>query len=187
VTPERRVKRRQGGPAGDVHGRAWFPVDPDADPDADPVGPSGHRRRPVAVRRRHPGVLLAIAAGGFLGAVARYEVELTWPMRSGHFPVATFVINTSGALLLGAVLSVCVERDRIAAHGWRFVRLFFCVGALGAWTTMSTVAVESDTLVRAGDAGVAVGYLAATMAAGLLAAAAGMAVGRIHRRVGGAR
>ena len=160
-----------------------LPIDPDLEP-VDPSEPArGHRRVPVPVRRRHPGVLLAIAAGGFLGALARYELELSWPVRPGTFPVSTFVINTSGAFLLGLVLTVSMERERSRARSWRYVRLFACVGVLGAWTTMSTVAVEADTLVRAADAAVAAAYLAATIAAGIAAAAVGTATGRLHRRV----
>ncbi len=160
------------------------PIDPDLEP-TDPSGPGRrHRRVPVRIRMGHPAVLLAIAAGGFFGAVARYEMGLTWPVRAGHFPSSTFVVNTSGALLLGLVLTVSIERDRVRARTWRYIRLFACVGFLGAWTTMSTVAVESDTLVRGGDAGVALAYLAATVSAGIAAAAVGGAAGRLHRRMG---
>jgi len=159
-----------------------LPVDPDLDPD-DPSEPApGHRRVPVPIRRSHPGVVVAIAAGGFLGALARYEVELTWPVHPGRFPSSTFVVNTSGAFLLGLVLTVTMERERARARLWRSIRMFACVGFLGAWTTMSTIAVEADALVRGDAAGLALGYLAATVAAGLAAAAAGIATGRGHGR-----
>jgi len=161
-----------------------LPIDPDLEP-SDPSEPArAHRRVPVPVRRSHPGVVLAIAAGGALGALARYGLQLTWPVRAGHFPLSTFVINTSGAFLLGLVLTVTMERERRTARVWRYVRLFACVGVLGAWTTMSTVAVEADSLVRGGSAAVAVAYLAATMASGVVAASVGTATGRLHRRVG---
>jgi CrcB protein len=174
--------RPRADPAGS---RGGSPVDPDLEP-TDAAGPGpGHRRVPIPIGRRHAGVLLAIAAGGFLGALARYELELTWPVRSGAFPASTFAINTSGAFLLGLVLTVSIERDRVHVRTWRYVRLFTCVGFLGAWTTMSTVAVESDTLVRGGDIGLALAYLAATITAGLAAAVAGGAIGRLHRRTDG--
>jgi CrcB protein len=161
-----------------------LPIDPDLEP-TDPSEPGrDHRRVAVPVRRSHPGVLFAIAAGGALGALARYELQLSWPVRAGHFPVSTFVINTSGAFLLGLVLTVTMERERPQAPVWRYARLFACVGVLGAWTTMSTVAVEADVLVRGGGAAQAVAYLGATMAAGVAAAAAGTATGRLHRRAG---
>jgi fluoride exporter len=162
-----------------------LPLDPDLDTGSGPAAAAGsHRRSPLPVRRSHPAVLAAVAVGGAVGALARYEVELAWPVGSGHFPVATFVINTSGAFLLGLILTVSMERERKWTPAWRYLRLFACVGVLGAWTTMSTVAVESDTLIRGGDGALALGYLVATMAAGIGAAGAGMAAGRLHRRVG---
>jgi CrcB protein len=94
--------------------------------------------------------------------------------------VSTFVINSSGAFGLGLLLSTALAR--MDSPVWRYLRLFGCVGVLGAWTTMSTVAVESDTLVRGGSAALAAAYLAATMVAGVAAAAAGTATGRRGRR-----
>ena len=170
-------------PPGSGTGRP-LPVDPDLEP-TDPSEPArGHLRVPVPIHRSHPGVLLAIAAGGCLGALARYELQLTWPVHPGGFPSSTLVINTSGAFLLGLVLTVVIDRERGRARRWRYVRLFSCVGVLGAWTTMSTVAVEADSLVRAGDVITALAYLAATLSAGISAVALGTATGRLHRHVG---
>jgi CrcB protein len=126
--------------------------------------------------------MLAIAVGGSLGALARYEVQLAWPVAPGRFPSSTLVVNTSGAFVLGLVLTFCLEREWAGAHVWRYVRLCACVGMLGAWTTMSAISVEADTLVRGGHAPLALGYLAATMSAGVAAAVAGTAAGRRHRR-----
>ena len=136
-----------------------LPLDPDLP--ADPTG-------------RSPAAVGAVAVGGFLGALARYELGLTWPTRSGHIPWATFTINTSGAFLLGLVLTVLVRTGR---HNHLF-RPFFCVGVLGAWTTMSTFAVESDLLVRAHRPGFAVTYTALTVAAGIAGAWLGVVIGR---------
>jgi CrcB protein len=184
VTPAYPHRDRHGRRARRAGQPDRLPIDPDLDP-TDPSEPSArHRRVPVPIRRSHPGVVLAIAAGGFLGALARYEVALTWPARPGQFPSSTFLINTSGAFLLGLVLTVAVERDGRRTPVWRYVRLFVGVGILGAWTTMSTVAVEADTLVRRGDGAVALGYLVATIGAGILAVVAGTATGRLHRRMG---
>jgi CrcB protein len=155
-----------------------LPVDPDLDP-ADPaaLGPD-HHRAAAPVHRGHPAALLAVAAGGFLGALARYELQRTWPVPAGTFPSSTFVINTSGSFLLGLLLAFL---GRARSPRWRFVRLFAGVGLLGAWTTMSTVAVEADTLVRVGDAALALAYLLASVAAGVAAAALGTVLGRHHR------
>ncbi|HEY7948242.1 MAG TPA: CrcB family protein [Acidimicrobiales bacterium] len=171
------IRRRLGQLLG---AGAGLPIDPDLEP-TDPGEPApGHRPALAPVRRSHPAVILAIAAGGCLGALARYELQLAWPVPAGRFPVSTFVINSSGAFGLGLLLSTALAR--MDSPVWRYLRLFGCVGVLGAWTTMSTVAVESDTLVRGGSAALAAAYLAATMVAGVAAAAAGTATGRRGRR-----
>jgi CrcB protein len=135
------------------------PVDPDLEPRA-----SQHR----------PDVLAAIAVGGAIGAFGRYEAGLHWPVRAGAFPTTTFLINTSGALLIGLVLVLIVER-------WsspRLARPFAVIGVLGAWTTMSTLATESDLLVRDGHAMTALAYVVCTIVAGLAATWLGISVAR---------
>ena len=100
-------------------------------------------------------VLAAVGAGGFLGALGRYELGVAWPTPAGHFPWTTFTINVSGAFALGLVLTLLLER----VGPTRYVRPFFCVGVLGAWTTMSTFAVEGDLLVKSGRAAMAIVYV----------------------------
>jgi CrcB protein len=119
-------------------------------------------------------VLAAVAAGGFLGALARYELGLAWPTAAGQFPGTTFAINVSGAFLLGLVLTLLLERFGPT----RYVRPFFCVGVLGAWTTMSTFAVEGDLLVKDGHAATALLYVLATVVVGVAATWVGVAVAR---------
>jgi CrcB protein len=150
-----------------------LPVDPDLAPD-DPSEPSPAHVHGTRVRRsRHPTVLLWITGGGMLGALARYEVELAWPTHGG-FPWATFVINTSGALFLGVVLSMLLAHPAPP----RALRPFLCVGFAGSWTTMSTVALESDLLVHGGRSVTALVYLLATVLVGVGSAWAGIAFGR---------
>lgn len=138
---------------------AELPLDPDLPADA---------------TGRTPAVVAAVGAGGFIGALGRYELGLAWPTRAGHVPWATFTINTSGAFLLGLVLTVLVRRGR---HNHLF-RPFFCVGVLGAWTTMSTFAVDVDLLVRAHRVAPATMYTAATLVLGIAVASAGVVMGR---------
>jgi len=162
-----------------------LPIDPDLDPD-DPGEPSrthtpAHRTR---ARRLHPATLVAIGAGGFLGAWGRYELTLAWPSTPHGFPTATFVINTSGAFLLGLILTALVEHLRVPRLR-EHLRHFACVGVLGSWTTMSALATDTDALVRDGHAWTAAAYLGATMAAGLVAVSAGIAFGRLGTRAAG--
>lgn len=120
-------------------------------------------------------MLAAIAAGGFLGTVARYEVGVAFPAAPGAVPWATFAVNTSGAFAIGLVLAA-IRGRRVSP----LVRPFTCVGFLGAWTTMSALAVEADLLVRDGDVAVALAYLAATVVVGTAATACGLALGRLR-------
>jgi CrcB protein len=121
----------------------------------------------------------AIAAGGALGAPARYELGLAWPTSADGFPWATFVTNVSGCLLLGLLLVLVLER-------WpptRYLRPFAATGFIGAYTTWSTFVVEVSVLAKDGHAGVALLYAAASLLGGLAATVAGMRLAR-HGRFG---
>jgi CrcB protein len=119
----------------------------------------------VSTRR----ILLAIAAGGGLGTVARYSLGLAWP--SHGFDWVTFTINTVGCALIG-VLMVLIE----AWAGHPLLRPFLGVGVLGGFTTFSTYAVGVDRL--AGRPVVAAGYLAGTVVAALAATWLGVVTAR---------
>jgi CrcB protein len=153
-----------------------LPIDPDLDPE-DPGEPSRAHRAGGRPHRLHPGVLAAIVAGGFLGTLGRYEVGVAWPTRSGHFPTAIFVINTTGAFLLGLVLTMLLER-RPVDRFTHFARPFAATGVLGGWTTYSSLAVGAVTLAKGGDVAVGAGYLSATLVCGVSAVACGIALGR---------
>ncbi|WP_332835221.1 CrcB family protein, partial [Carbonactinospora thermoautotrophica] len=58
--------------------------------------------RNVSAPPSQPRVLGVIAAGGALGALARYGLAVALPHQPGAFPWATFLTNASGCLLLGA-------------------------------------------------------------------------------------
>jgi CrcB protein len=148
-----------------------LPIDPDLAPD-DPGEPSVTHHSGVHVHRaRLLDVLAAVAAGGFVGALGRYELGLAWRTTGpGQFPWTTFTINVSGAFLLGLVLTLLLER----VGPTRYLRPFLCVGVLGAWTTMSTFAVEGDLLVRDGHAPTALIYALATVVVGIAATTIGM-------------
>jgi CrcB protein len=118
--------------------------------------------------------LAAIAAGGALGTLARYGTDRALVPSSSGFPWATFTVNVSGSLLLGLIVTLVVER-------WpptRFVRPFAAIGFCGGFTTFSTLAVEASQRAQHGRVGLAAGYVVASLIAGVLAAAGGMALAR---------
>ncbi len=119
--------------------------------------------------------VVAIGSGGALGTLARYATERVLATASHGFPWGTFTANVVGALVLGAVLTLVLER-------WpptRYVRPFAAVGFCGGFTTFSTFVVEADRRAWSGHVGLAAGYVVASLAAGLVAVAAGVALGRI--------
>ena len=115
--------------------------------------------------------IAAISAGGVLGALARYGLSTAWPHGPAGFPWATLIINVSGSFLIG-VLMVLIAR--VWPH--RLVRPFAGGGILGGYTTFSTSIVDVQQAAGHGKPGVAVLYLAATLAGALLAVAGGTAL-----------
>jgi CrcB protein len=115
-------------------------------------------------------VLAAIAAGGALGAPARYGVAQIIHVAKDGFPWATFWTNISGSFALGLFLALILQRFPPT----RYLRPFVATGFLGAYTTYSTFAVESDLLVKNGHPVIAAGYAAASLAAGFFAVWAGI-------------
>ncbi|MFL6097345.1 MAG: fluoride efflux transporter FluC [Blastococcus sp.] len=123
-------------------------------------------------RRRvpDPAVLVAVSLGGVLGAEARYGMSVALPHEPTQIPVSTWLVNTSGCLLIGILMTVVMELS--APH--RLVRPFLGVGVLGGYTTFSTATVEVQQLTLHGRPGLALGYLVGTVVAALVAVTAGM-------------
>jgi fluoride exporter len=122
--------------------------------------------------RAGPAVVGVIAAGGALGALARYGLAVLWPHHTGQFPWATFVTNGAGCLLIGVLMGLI---GTVWART-RLVRPFLGVGVLGGFTTFSTYAVDGQTATQAGHAGTALLYLMASLAVGFIATFCGLAV-----------
>lgn len=143
-----------------------LPIDPDIDPEI--------HDRPRRTRGRHrhaqPDILVAIALGGAIGATARYGLEQAIPTPSSGFPVATFVINLVGSLLLGFVIVISLER----LAPTRYLRPFLATGVIGSFTTFSTFAVENVELVHGGAILVPALYVPATLVGGIAASWAGI-------------
>jgi len=158
----------------EAHRHSILPIDPDPAPD-DPGEPSRTHQPAAHVHRaRQHDVVVAIASGGFLGAIARYVLGLSWPVADGRSPWAMRVVNITGSFLLGVTLTVLLDRANLA----RRLRPLLCVGFVGSWTTMSSFVVGADLLVRGGHLLTALVYVTATVVLGLSLAARGTALGR---------
>lgn len=120
-------------------------------------------------------VLGAVAAGGALGALARYGALVLWPAADGGFPWTVFAVNVSGCALIGVLMVLTVERGRVTHP---LVRPFLGVGVLGGFTTFSTYAADVSGLLVRQELAVALAYMAATVVAALAAVWAGAVVTR---------
>ena len=116
--------------------------------------------------------MLLVALGGALGAVARYLVDF-WVESRGisRIPLGTVVVNITGSFGLGLLLGIL---DLTTAPGW--LGTFLGAGFLAAYTTFSTWMFEAARLVQRRAYAAAALSLLGSIVAGVLAAAAGLAV-----------
>ena len=114
----------------------------------------------------------AVVMGGVVGTGLRLAIDAAVPHGDTDFPLSTLVINTLGALVLGAL----VARLWGTAPSW--LRAGLGAGLLGSFTTFSAFAVSLVSLTHASELGVAALYLALTLVLGLGAAWAGIRLGR---------
>lgn len=116
-----------------------------------------------------------VATGAVLGTTARAALESTFVPAPGAVPWVTLGINVTGSFFLGVLLQLLTYAGPDA--GWRrAVRLGCGTGAIGGFTTYSTFILEIDQLARGGHLLVAVGYLVASVVAGLAAAVGAIAL-----------
>lgn len=133
------------------------------------------RNQPLARVRRLPWPTLAVvAAGGAIGATARFGLATAFPHGADAFAWATFGTNVSGCLLIGALMVLVTE----VWPGHRLLRPFLGVGVLGGFTTFSTYVVEAQQALAAGAPRLALAYLGGTLLAALVAVFAGSAATR---------
>lgn len=119
--------------------------------------------------------IVAIGVAGGLGALARYGVDgLVARRLTSAFPWGTFVVNVSGALVLGFLMTLLTER--LTTTPW--VRTGLTIGLLGGYTTFSTLSYESYRLLEDGALGLAAANVLGSAAAGLFAVYLGVVAGR---------
>ena len=120
--------------------------------------------------------LILVGAGGFFGAIARYLLD-AWVLAAtgGRFPWGTLVVNVSGSFLLGVLFAASMERAILPPA----IRAPVLIGFIGAYTTFSTLTLETWRLVEDGSYVLAFGNLAGSMALGIVAVVAGLSLGRM--------
>ena len=115
-----------------------------------------------------------VAAGGALGAMSRYGVDRAVNGVFGTTVLGTFAVNISGSFLLGLLVAAGAGRMGLPDEA----RAFAAVGFLGSYTTFSTLTVASVQLAGDGDWLRAAVNVIGSIVVGVIAAFAGIAVGR---------
>lgn len=115
---------------------------------------------------------LLVFAGGAAGSVLRWWTGVALGHRyRGRFPLATFLINVSGAFLIGA-LSTLFSIEWYHRHESDLTALIM-TGFLGGYTTFSSYQLEAVTLHKEQAYRTASLYWFGSVVAGLAAAALG--------------
>lgn len=121
-------------------------------------------------------MLLAIAAGGAIGAVGRHFVAgFVFRALGSSFPYGTFVVNVAGSLFMGFLITAFALKFETSQE----LRGFLTVGLLGSFTTFSTYSLEMALLIERGDWTGAATYAFGSMLLGVAALFVGIWLGRV--------
>ena len=118
---------------------------------------------------------ILVGLGGFFGALTRYFVDrrvTEWT--GGSLPWGTFVINVTGSFRGGMLFARIVERAALGPN----LRAPLMIGFLGAYTTFSTLMLESWRLIEDGAWLIAIVDIGGSILVGMIAVIAGVLVGR---------
>lgn len=109
-----------------------------------------------------PRLVVAVATGAVLGALARWGLSELVPHDDG-FPWTTFAINVTGTAVLASLPALDVVRRSHA------LAVFLGPGVLGGFTTLSAYAEEARALFADGDLVLGAAYVVGTLLACVLA------------------
>jgi CrcB protein len=121
-------------------------------------------------------LILAVAAGGAIGAVARYLMA-GWvgQVVASGFPLGVMVVNIVGSAIMG----VLVECFALAWDVTPELRAFLTVGVLGGFTTFSSFSLDAVLLLQRGDLGLGAVYVLGSVALSLAGLVAGLHLARL--------
>ena len=119
---------------------------------------------------------LAVFIGGGFGALARWGIGVALVGSSTGFPLATFIVNMTGAFGLGFAGVLFTER----MPPTRYLRALIGIGFFGAYTTFSTMALEGVRLLDIGRVRMGLTYWILTLIVGQMAGVYGMWLGRLE-------
>jgi fluoride exporter len=108
-----------------------------------------------------PQLILAVAAGGALGSVARYLAGVgSGKLFGTEFPWGTLIINVIGSFLIGAFVGLFAAKWDLS----QAMRIFLTVGICGGFTTFSTFSLDTYYLIERGQTLASFAYMMASVA-----------------------
>lgn len=110
--------------------------------------------------------ILLVALGGAIGSVCRYLLS---GMNVASWPWGTFAVNILGSLVIGLLVGLA-SKGIVSPE----MKLLLITGFCGGFTTFSTFANESFSMMRAGDALQMALYVGASVVVGILAVWVGL-------------
>jgi CrcB protein len=113
---------------------------------------------------------LWVGLGGGIGAMLRFLVAVIF--KSPAFPVYTMLINIVGSFFIGMIFAATLKDENFPEH----LKFFLATGLCGGFTTFSAFSLENMQLIRTGNYFTAVIYIAASVAACLVAVFAGFKI-----------
>jgi len=111
--------------------------------------------------------VLLVGAGGFVGSVFRYLVSTgvqRW-LGESWIPYGTLAVNIAGCFLIGLLAGLADSRQLLTEE----TRLVLMIGLLGGFTTYSTFAYDTLSLLRNGGIAAAVAYVVLHIVVGIAA------------------
>ncbi|MBI2874024.1 MAG: fluoride efflux transporter CrcB [Firmicutes bacterium] len=117
-----------------------------------------------------------VGVAGFFGALARFLLTGYIASRTlTPFPLGTLVVNVTGSILLGFLVTVGIQSIQFPAN----LKPALAVGFLGSYTTFSTWSYETLQLMENGNYVLAALNVLVSMITGLAGMWAGFSVGRL--------
>jgi CrcB protein len=117
-----------------------------------------------------------IGLAGLLGTLGRYALSGFVARRFGEtFPTGTLVVNVVGCFLAGLLFYLMQERFLVS----QTIRTVVMIGFLGGFTTFSSFSLQTFTLLRDGEFGLATLNVIASNIAGLLTVWVGYTLGKL--------
>ena len=134
-------------------------------------------------------MIFAIMLGGAVGALGRYYMaqaindfllsrfmgfsQSNFVINdAANFPLGIFVVNILGSFLMGMMVAIFALFYLPSIE----LRAFITVGILGAFTTFSTFSLDAVLLIERGQIMAAMLYILISVAGGIIALFAGMAL-----------